>query len=694
MRFGQKPGVFLTGRDFVNWALDSEVRITETAISEFAEIVSTPENADVIHAVTWRSLLDIPASLLKSRTVIAGVPHDPKQLLGDSQYLKIADFVDLWITYGSKFLKDFEDLGLPVRFVPHGVDTSVFYPCPSEDYKRKLRQKYGLPQDAFLIGSFQRDTEGNDLVTPKYVKGPDILLEILHKAYLKDPSIIPVLSSPRRFWIRKQFEERKIPYLFIGSDVAAGSDDIDENTLPIETIRDLLQACDLYVIASRSEGGPKIAPELLGLKIPVLSTDVGLVRDTFPQDAIFGSVDEAVEKILKQKREKFLDSLMEVSFKNLDFFTEHGLRKAWQKIYREIDLEKKGRPSSWLGVKFKKITRFRFSAFRIWKKLGKLLILFRIHEGPYGGGNQFLKALKRNIPQESLTSFEQRHWGIRTATILVNSFFLPTVIPVWIRTAHKVFTGREWLLRSWFRLNFDFYKLGFRRIIHRIDGPTILVRGQDQELDDALFYFNERYADISVFQSMWSLKESVKLGYHPINPCLIYNAPDDAIFFKDKKQLGGITGKLKVISSSWSNNPRKGLEYYRWLDENLDWNLYEYTFVGNIDGVFKNIKLVPPVESVKLAEILRSHDVYLTASKDDPCSNAVAEALACGLPVVYLKSGGTPELVGWGGLGFDKPEEMISCLEKMRNDHDMFRRLVVPADIRAIARSYLDLHWL
>ena len=38
---------------------------------------------------------------------------------------------------------------------------------------------------------------------------------------------------------------------------------------------------------------------------------------------------------------------------------------------------------------------------------------------------------------------------------------------------------------------------------------------------------------------------------------------------------------------------------------------------------------------MQLAELLRAHDVYLAPSRDDPCSNALLEALACGLPAAY-----------------------------------------------------------
>ena len=34
-------------------------------------------------------------------------------------------------------------------------------------------------------------------------------------------------------------------------------------------------------------------------------------------------------------------------------------------------------------------------------------------------------------------------------------------------------------------------------------------------------------------------------------------------------------------------NKKKGYDYYKYLDENLDFNKYEYLFVGNISGKFE-----------------------------------------------------------------------------------------------------------
>ena len=109
-----------------------------------------------------------------------------------------------------------------------------------------------------------------------------------------------------------------------------------------------------------------------------------------------------------------------------------------------------------------------------------------------------------------------------------------------------------------------------------------------------------------------------------------------------------------MIATSWSDNERKGADTLAWLDAHLDFDRYELTFVGRAPVSFERIDVVGPVGSHEVARLLGEHDVYLAPSRDDPCSNALLEALACGLPAAYLESGGHPELVGEGGLPFPR----------------------------------------
>lgn len=62
-----------------------------------------------------------------------------------------------------------------------------------------------------------------------------------------------------------------------------------------------------------------------------------------------------------------------------------------------------------------------------------------------------------------------------------------------------------------------------------------------------------------------------------------------------------------------------------------------------LDGA---IDLTGPYTQEEAPEVLRLGDVLLHTKVNDPCPTVVLEAMACGLPVVYSDSGGTPELVG------------------------------------------------
>ena len=122
--------------------------------------------------------------------------------------------------------------------------------------------------------------------------------------------------------------------------------------------------------------------------------------------------------------------------------------------------------------------------------------------------------------------------------------------------------------------------------------------------------------------------------------------------------------KIKLISTAWSDNPRKGGPFYKWLDDNLDFERFEYTFVGRVKQQFNNITHIEPQALFDLASMLRDHDIYITASLHEPCSNALLEALACGLPALYRNGGGSRELVEFGGLPFNDEHDFCDQLDR------------------------------
>lgn len=292
----------------------------------------------------------------------------------------------------------------------------------------------------------------------------------------------------------------------------------------------------------------------------------------------------------------------------------------------------------------------------------KIHILFQFKEAS-GGGNQFLKALRDQFRSigcyaESLAEADG---------ILLNSYqYVEEAVAAKKRYPEKLF-------------------------IHRIDGPIRLYNRLSDQRDGVTNAVNAMLADGTVFQSEWSRQMNVQMGLAPnCHQITIGNAPNPEWF----NRIGGPTGlvmdgKVRLIATSWSSNPKKGFDTYQWLDRHLDFSKYSMTFVGNTPLRFNNIIHKPALSSAELARELKAHDVFITASQSDPCSNSLIEALHCGLPALALYDGGHPELLNKGGLTFHKPEAIPELLATLTRDYASFQSGINVPTLSEIAERYL-----
>ncbi|MFN8400372.1 MAG: glycosyltransferase [Anaerolineales bacterium] len=292
-----------------------------------------------------------------------------------------------------------------------------------------------------------------------------------------------------------------------------------------------------------------------------------------------------------------------------------------------------------------------------------LAIFHQFEPAPSGGGHQFLRAFWKQAEANGLR-VENNQISRTTQACLLNSFN---------------FSERR-LLIPW---------RSSVLCIHRVDGPIDVYRGQNDGVDRNIYAINQRFADKTIFQSHYSLEKHLELGMEFKNPVVILNAADANIFYKHGRVDFSRNRKTRLIASSWSDNLNKGAMVYQWLDEHLDWERYEMTFVGRSPVVFKNISMIPAVDSYRLAELFRDHDIYLTASKNDPCSNSLIEALTSGLPAIYLKSGGHPEIVGQAGLGFEATEQIPRLLDQVVDEYERFQSLISNPSIQEVYKEYL-----
>ena len=297
-------------------------------------------------------------------------------------------------------------------------------------------------------------------------------------------------------------------------------------------------------------------------------------------------------------------------------------------------------------------------------KPSDIAMFFDFKTGPYGGGNQFLKALWGELERRQLR--------------LENN----TISPV----------TRACLYNSH---NFDFERLRRMarpgcRMVHRVDGPLTVYRGSDDDSDQHIWQINQELADATIFQSHYSRQMYQQMGLEFKSPHVIMNAADPAIFYPHRRIPFEKSPKVRLIATSWSRNLNKGAPILEWLEAHLDWERFDFTFVGHSPIQFERICMLPPVPSPQLAELLRQHDIYIAPSRHESCSNALIEGLSCGLPAIYLNSGGHPEIVGEAGLGFDDKWEIVELLDRLVAEYDRRRANITVPTVTAVADKYLS----
>jgi glycosyltransferase involved in cell wall biosynthesis len=290
-------------------------------------------------------------------------------------------------------------------------------------------------------------------------------------------------------------------------------------------------------------------------------------------------------------------------------------------------------------------------------------VFHELEAAPAGGGHQFVRALEGELRRRGLRVEENRISG-GTRCCLFNSF------------------------------NFDHARLrrfarDEVRLVHRVDGPIGVYRGFDDGTDARIAATNRELARATVCQSRFSLEAHRRLGIELVDPVVIPNAPDPAIFSAPAEHEPLDGRRVRVVAVSWSDNPRKGADVLRALGAQADPEAVELTFVGRAPEALDGWRQVGPLGSAALAELLRGQDCYVAASSDDPCSNALLEALACGLPALFRRSGGHPELVGEAGVGFDGPADVAAALRRLVDGLDQLREAIAVPVLADVADRYL-----
>ncbi len=299
--------VFLSGQENIGWSVDADFQHTRRALQAAGYILTnTLRRAPVGYFVWWnqcRKRRYRMAKLLGKRFV-AVVTNDIAQYPNQAALTQALRVIDYWCYANNSQRDHLIARGVApnrVFYNPFYVDEFGFrdFELPRAELARRLGIAPDRVKGRFLIGSFQRDSKGGHLSQPKQEKNPLLLAKVLMG--LPKDKILLVLAGPRRHYLVSRCRELGIPYLFAGdeSHIDALTDDMAVNNLDSDKVNLLYNLVDLYLISSRSEGGPKAVIEASLTRTPILSTSAGMAPELLDPYCLCGSVEEFQGKILE-----------------------------------------------------------------------------------------------------------------------------------------------------------------------------------------------------------------------------------------------------------------------------------------------------------------------------------------------------------------------------------------------------------
>tara|TARA_B110000008_G_scaffold241013_1_gene248652 strand:- start:46 stop:1119 length:1074 start_codon:yes stop_codon:yes gene_type:complete len=314
------------------------------------------------------------------------------------------------------------------------------------------------------------------------------------------------------------------------------------------------------------------------------------------------------------------------------------------------------------------------------RKFMKISIGTNIKEGPWGGGNLFAINLKNYLEKNGHTVIQN---------LKDDDIDLILITEPRKTSESSSFTHVE-------VLNYLSYIKNNTLVVHRFNECD--ERKNTNYVNKYLLNAN-KISDHTVFVSKWLQKLYIEQGFDRINSDVIYAGANSAVFNRDKYEYWNTKNPLKIVTHHWGANWNKGFEYYLLIDKLIDnqkWkNKIEFTYIGNIPKniSFKNTKIIKPLSGSELAYEIKKHDLYLTGSINEPSGNHHIEASQCGLPLLYINSGGIPEYCNGFGIMFtDKSDLEYKLSEAIKNYKDLSMKMKdYPFNADIMSKNFMDL---
>jgi len=303
-----------------------------------------------------------------------------------------------------------------------------------------------------------------------------------------------------------------------------------------------------------------------------------------------------------------------------------------------------------------------------------------------GGANSFLSSLRRRLRQDGIkfVSQPQKGFDIALLNALTDGLNLEC-----LKAIHAY--GKP---------------VVHRKVGYVVSGSTQMRAVKDGVvLGDQLQIEMSPYIHHSIFQSNYSSETFAAEGFIG-ESSIITNGVDTNIFNqsvscgmwglgkRSRRSYWDGHSTFRLAISTWSKDPAKGFDEYLRFDEALKGiGNVEIWFIGRHppDVRFRNIRCFGARGHRRLAKLLRNCHGFIQMARSETCSNAMLEAINCGLPVIYLNSGSAKELASNYGVEYcNDPAVSISNLQTQYKE--LSRRTIDnPYSIERAAKEYLKL---
>ncbi|UCV28965.1 glycosyltransferase [Ferribacterium limneticum] len=182
-------------------------------------------------------------------------------------------------------------------------------------------------------------------------------------------------------------------------------------------------------------------------------------------------------------------------------------------------------------------------------------------------------------------------------------------------------------------------------------------------------------ADVVIFQSAYQREFFLRAGYKEAQNCIIHNGAS-RFFWVENPCAQPLDGQIRLVSSTASARETKRHDLIAKI------SMCDGVEVVHL-GVWPEglptaqVRLLGMQPHEEMLKTLAQAHFFLHPALNDPCPNAVFEALCAGLPVIYNPGpGSSTEIVGYCGLPLDE-SNLVNTAREARSRYSELRDQVL-----------------